>query len=97
MLKSQNLVCVTSNFDLSPKLALFTWFEKGFFSHFEIFVNSFFTSLHDARQRLKRTYTDNIACPKPVYPASILRKSTSGRHRPVSYPDGPMTARYRFT
>ena len=32
-----------------------------------------------------------------TYPASILRKSTSGRHRPVSYPDGPMTARYRFT
>ena len=30
-------------------------------------------------------------------PASILRKSTSGRHRPVSYPNGPMTARYRFT
>ena len=35
----------------------------------------------------------NDMCP----PASILRKSTSGRHRPVSYPDGPMTARYRFT
>ena len=30
-------------------------------------------------------------------PASILGKSTSGRHRPVSYSDGPMTARYRFT
>ena len=30
-------------------------------------------------------------------PASILRKSISGRHRPVSYPDGPMTVRYRFT
>ena len=30
-------------------------------------------------------------------PASILRTSTSGRHRPVSYPDGLMTARYRFT
>ena len=30
-------------------------------------------------------------------PASILRKSTSGRQRPVSYPDGAMTARYRFT
>ena len=26
-----------------------------------------------------------------AYPASILRKSISGRHRPVSYPDGPMT------
>ena len=35
------------------------------------------------------------SCSMP--PASILRKSTSGRHRPVSYPDGPMTARYRFT
>ena len=32
-----------------------------------------------------------------IDPASILCKSTSGRHRPVSYPDGPMTARYRFT
>ena len=35
--------------------------------------------------------------PYVYFPASILRKSTSGRHRPVSYPDGPMTARYRFT
>ena len=34
---------------------------------------------------------------KEIFPASILRKSTSGRHRPVSYTDGPMTARYRFT
>ena len=32
-----------------------------------------------------------------IYPASILRKSTSGRHRPVRVADGPMTARYRFT
>ena len=32
-----------------------------------------------------------------ITPAGTLRKSTSGRHRPVSYPDGPMTARYRFT
>ena len=32
-----------------------------------------------------------------IVPASILRKSTSGRHRLVSNPDGPMTARYRFT
>ena len=29
-------------------------------------------------------------------PASILYKSIAGRYRPVSYPDGPMTARYRF-
>ena len=29
-------------------------------------------------------------------PVSILYKSISGRHRPVSYPDGPITARYRF-
>ena len=29
-------------------------------------------------------------------PASILHKSIAGRYRPVSYPDGPTTARYRF-
>ena len=29
-------------------------------------------------------------------PASILYKSIAGRYRPVSYPDGPTTARYRF-
>ena len=30
------------------------------------------------------------------YPASMLYKSIAGRYRPVSYPDGPITARYRF-
>ena len=29
-------------------------------------------------------------------PASILYKSTADRYRPVSYPDGPITARCRF-
>ena len=29
-------------------------------------------------------------------PTSILHKSIAGRYRPVSYPDGPITARYRF-
>ena len=31
-----------------------------------------------------------------VNPASILYKSIAGRYRPVNYPDGPITARYRF-
>ena len=31
-----------------------------------------------------------------VNPASILYKSTAGRYRPVSYPDGPIMAHYRF-
>ena len=31
------------------------------------------------------------------HPVSILRKSISGRHRPVRVADGPMTARCRFT
>ena len=29
-------------------------------------------------------------------PAGILYKSIAGRYRPVSYPDGPITGRYRF-
>ena len=32
---------------------------------------------------------------KPLQ-VSILHKSIAGRHRPVSYPDGPITARLRF-
>ena len=31
-----------------------------------------------------------------LYPASILHKSIAGRYRPVSYPDGPIAARYIF-
>ena len=44
-----------------------------------------------------QTWVDDYIGEVNTHPASILRKSTSGRHRPVSYPDGPMTARYRFT
>ena len=32
----------------------------------------------------------------PTVRASILYKSIAGRSRPVSYPDGPITARSRF-
>ena len=31
-----------------------------------------------------------------TFPANILYKSIAGRYWPVSYPDGPITARYRF-
>ena len=33
---------------------------------------------------------------RAIFPVSILRKSISGRHRPVRVADGPMTARCRF-
>ena len=33
---------------------------------------------------------------RKTYPASFLYKSTAGRYRPVSYPDGPTTSRCRF-
>ena len=31
-----------------------------------------------------------------IFPASILHKSIAGRFRPISYPEGPITARYIF-
>ena len=31
-----------------------------------------------------------------IIQANILYKSTVGHYRPVSYPDGPITTRYRF-
>ena len=47
---------------------------------------------HDSMQTICRNYL----CTKR-FPVSILRKSISGRHRPVRVADGPMTARCRFT
>ena len=46
---------------------------------------------------LRRSCTSEILkrCLNNTYP-SILYNSTAGRYRPVSYPDGPITARYRF-
>ena len=41
--------------------------------------------------------TGNVSDVSYVDPVSILRKSISGRHRPVRVADGPMTARCRFT
>ena len=42
-------------------------------------------------------YRQNAGVGRAQYPVSILRKSISGRHRPVRVADGPMTARCRFT
>ena len=44
---------------------------------------------------MTRNPTDNLTAMSN--PVSILRKSISGRHRPVRVADGPMTARCRFT
>ena len=44
-------------------------------------------------------YVFDLACFRYEHlhvPWYILYKSTAGRYRPVSYPDGPITARYRF-
>ena len=47
----------------------------------------------------KKSENDRKDSPKTdyIYPVSILRKSISGRHRPVRVADGSMTARCRFT
>ena len=78
---------------------------------FFFFFFFFFVLFSKARQRPERKaihQTDHrhltklLFCSSLVfalirYPVSILRKSISGRHRPVRVADGPMTARCRFT
>ena len=54
----------------------------------EFSLNAFLYYSHTRRQR---GLLINIR-----HPASILNKSIAGRSRPVSYPDGPITARCRF-
>ena len=45
--------------------------------------------------QMRKSQTDNIL--RFYFLASILYKSIVGRYRPVRYPDGPITVRYRFT
>ena len=49
------------------------------------------TLRNDETQIHRQKYRANTA-----FPATILYKSIARRYRPVSYPDGPITARYRF-
>ena len=44
----------------------------------------------------KQNTTYEIIDAQTKNPACILYISTAGRYRPVSYTDGPITARYRF-
>ena len=56
--------------------------------------------LRDNESRFKLCFSFQRRCGLTVdgnSPVSILRKSISGRHRPVRVADGPMTARCRFT
>ena len=59
-------------------------------------VLSTFLCLQHRLSTLERRSFNVIVPLDMFYPASILYKSTAGRYRPVSYPDGPITARYRF-
>ena len=46
--------------------------------------------------RLSILFFHETFCGLSFFPASILYKSIADRYRPVSYPDGPITARYKF-
>ena len=46
---------------------------------------------------LAKSIIGHFSHSKSLNPVSILRKSISGRHRPVRVADGPMTDRCRFT
>ena len=50
---------------------------------------------HFYEKELYSTALDNFLA-LGIIPASILYKSIEGRYRPVSYPDWPITAPYRF-
>ena len=51
------------------------------------------STLYHMLKHIMNNASDGSIC----HPVSILRKSISGRHRPVRVADGPMTARCRFT
>ena len=56
----------------------------------------FFSSLLRIPLKLALEGSIQLCATCIAVPASILYKSIAGHYRPVSYPDGPITARYRF-
>ena len=56
-----------------------------------------YTSIVSTNMKAIQSYNSKPIMMPSVVPVSILRKSISGRHRPVRVADGPMTARCRFT
>ena len=70
--------------------------------HFQVYVNRnvskcIFEHMRPAKIQISlRIPHSLISILSGGIPVSILHKSIAGCHRPVSYPDGPITARYRF-
>ena len=87
-------VCVCVTVASSDIVTIWLWVTSGYR---EINIQCCWelsgkTSFHSFR----RSGYEKTLTPLGTNPASILYKSTAGRYRPVSYPDGPITARYRF-
>ena len=63
------------------------------FAYFSLYICTVYLFIHLLNFDIRKHTIINSLIEKFIcsVPASILRKSTSGRHRPVSYPDGPMT------
>ena len=59
-------------------------------------VTSVITSTHIIRSTVTTVTDVRKTSTVTEEPSNILYKSIAGRYRPVSYPDGPITARYRF-
>ena len=59
--------------------------------------SSYYTDIWQVHSSSTFHNAERQAVGQLIYPVSILRKSISGRHRPVRVADGPMTARCRFT
>ena len=62
-------------------------------------TNTLYHMIEKLMKYVKRARKSTTKCifelPETI-PVSILYKSTAGCYRPVSYPDGPITARLRF-
>ena len=61
-----------------------------------IFSKSLFSTSDEKKLKTRVFYGSLVLLRCFYFSASILYKSIAGPYRPVSYPDGPITARYRF-
>ena len=69
---------------------------RGIWSGSILFAYPPFLETLDINELIGWSYVGLQSFQPLLYPASILYKSIAGRYGPVSYPDGPIMARYRF-
>ena len=98
----KRVVCFPENGQILTYLTFFAVWRvlahpavKAIFMFGKIFTDIWAALYENVSSGIRGQWRSRLSLPES-FPVSIFYKSTAGRYRPVSYPDGPIKARCRF-